>query len=84
MFFVINKSKILSYLLAICTVVILFMLASGSEDVNNTISTSANILNENIINQNSISDNNTIDNMENNVLSNDINNIIDNSISDNQ
>lgn len=84
MFFVINKSKILSYLLAICTVVILFMLASSSEDVNNTISTSANILNENIINLNSISENNTIDNMDNNVLSNDINNIIDNSISDNQ
>lgn len=84
MFFVINKSKILSYLLAICTVAILFMLASGTEEVNNTIATSANIINENIININSISENNIIDNMDNNVLSNGTNNISDNNISDNQ
>lgn len=49
MFLVINKSKILSYILAICTVVVLFMLATTEEN-NEMISTSANIINTNTLN----------------------------------
>ena len=44
MFFVIDKSKILSYVIAICTVVILFMLASGGEKANDIVPTSANAI----------------------------------------
>lgn len=46
MFFVIDKSKIFSYIIAICTVVILFVAATGLNDVsssNETITTSTNI-----------------------------------------
>ena len=44
MFFVIDKSKIFSYLIAICTVVILFVAAAGLNGVteNNSIMTSSN------------------------------------------
>ena len=49
MFLVINKSKILSYILAICTVVVLFMLATTEEN-NEMISTSANIISTNALN----------------------------------
>ena len=49
MFLVINKSKILSYILAICTVVVLFMLATTEEN-NEMISTSANIISTNTLN----------------------------------
>lgn len=46
MFYVINKSKIYSYIIAISTVVILFVIAGGINDnstsVNNTIETSSN------------------------------------------
>lgn len=44
MFFVIDKSKILSYIVAICTVVLLFMLASGGENTNEILPTSANVI----------------------------------------
>ena len=53
MFFVIDKSKILSYLLAVCTVVILFVAAAGLNNVNgnsNIIETSANYIDSNTIN----------------------------------
>ncbi len=47
MFYVINKSKIYSYLIAICTVVILFVAATTINDVaspsGNIIETGANI-----------------------------------------
>lgn len=49
MFLVINKSKILSYILAICTVVVMFMLATTEEN-NEMISTSANIISTNTLN----------------------------------
>ena len=46
MFYVINKSKIYSYIIALSTVVILFVIAGGinnnSTSVNNTIETSSN------------------------------------------
>ena len=55
MFFVIDKSKIFSYVIAICTVVILFVAAAGLNDVsssNETITTSTNITDANIIETN--------------------------------
>ncbi len=46
MFYVINKSKIYSYIIALSTVVILFVIAGGINDnstsANNTIETSSN------------------------------------------
>lgn len=65
MFFVIDKSKIYSYIIAICTVVVLFVAATGlSNNINaNTQQTSANaITQQNIILTNSINNivNNTI------------------------
>ena len=44
MFFVIDKSKIFSYIIAVCTVVVLFIAASNLNtiDSKNTIPTSAN------------------------------------------
>lgn len=63
MFFVIDKSKIYSYILAICTVVILFVAAAGlsnNTDMMNTQQTSANITTkQNVLQTNNI-DNNTI------------------------
>ena len=59
MFFVIDKSKIYSYVIALCTVVILFVAATGLNSINSeqsTTSTSSNILEnntENIIENNS-------------------------------
>lgn len=64
MFFVIDKSKIYSYIIAICTVVILFVAAAGlsnNTDVN-AQQTSANAT----IQQNSMATNNII-NEENNI-----------------
>ena len=55
MFFVIDKSKIFSYIIAICTVVILFVATAGLNDVsssNETITTSTNITDANIIETN--------------------------------
>lgn len=51
MFFVIDKSKIFSYVIAICTVVILFVAASGINNIStdNTVMTSSNAVDENIV-----------------------------------
>ena len=68
MFFVIDKSKIVSYLVAICTVVILFVAAAGLNNISedNTVITSTNIVNENEI-SNTVS--NRINNISNNINS---------------
>lgn len=52
MFFVIDKSKIFSYVIAICTVVILFVAASGLNDManNKIVETSSNITEGNSMN----------------------------------
>lgn len=55
MFYVINKSKIYSYIIALSTVVILFVIAgkinNNSTSLNNTIETSTNIMmNSNSVN----------------------------------
>ena len=52
MFFVFNKSKIYSYIIALCTVVILFVVAATLNDMisPNTIETSANIMPTNSVN----------------------------------
>lgn len=59
MFFVFNKNKIYSYLIAVCTVVMLFFIASIiSNDELNTVETSSKVIeneaniNENIFNEN--------------------------------
>ena len=48
MFYVFNKSKIYSYLIAICTVVILFVAATTLNDTissaGNTLETGANVI----------------------------------------
>ena len=48
MFYVINKSKIYSYIIALSTVVILFVIAgkinNNSTSLNNTIETSTNVM----------------------------------------
>lgn len=67
MFLVINKSKILSYILAICTVVVLFMLATIEKN-DEIISTSANVITTNTLNQE-----NYIANSINNIAQNNIN-----------
>ena len=80
MFFVIDKSKIVSYLVAICTVVILFVAAAGLNNVsddNSVIHVQAedeviDKIYKNIVNGNEIS--NTITNTINNI-SNGINSI---------
>ena len=71
MFFVIDKSKIFSYVIAICTVVILFVAAANLNNISsseNTISTSTNSMNSNIIDNS-----NTITNTINNSVMNTIN-----------
>lgn len=55
MFYVINKSKIYSYIIALSTVVILFVIAgkinNKSTSLNNTIETSTNVMmNSNSVN----------------------------------
>ena len=55
MFYVINKSKIYSYIIALSTVVILFLIAgkinNNSTSLNNTIETSTNVMmNSNSVN----------------------------------
>ena len=67
MFFVIDKSKILSYLVALCTVIILFVAAAGLNNISseNSVMTATNVVNENRINMNNIV--NSISN-QNNVL----------------
>ena len=63
MFFVIDKSKIFSYAIAICTVVILFVAAAGLNNTNNQnmVTTPTNTVEANILN---------------NTISRDINNLI--------
>ena len=68
MFFVIDKSKILSYLLASCTVVILFVAAAGlnntkSTDIN-SVMTSINVVETNAV----ITDSNSINTTETNTI----------------
>lgn len=63
MFFVIDKSKILSYVIAICTVVILFVAATGlnnNSDSQNSIMTSTNSLDMNTLNNETKTIQNTI------------------------
>ena len=72
MFFVFNKSKIYSYIIALCTVVILFVAAATLNDMvsPNTIETSTNAIQSNtmnIIKFNTL-ENNT--NLDNNVIKN--------------
>lgn len=52
MFFVIDKSKIFSYVIAICTVVILFVAAAGLNNISadNSVMTSTNVVNANEVN----------------------------------
>lgn len=55
MFFVIDKSKIISYAVAICTVVILFIAAAGLNSTvenENSVMTSINAIEENSITNN--------------------------------
>ena len=63
MFFVIDKSKILSYVIAICTVVILFVAATdlnNNSNSQNSIMTSTNSLDINTLNNETKTIQNTI------------------------
>ncbi len=60
MFYVFNKSKIYSYMIALSTVVILFMAAGAINDMvtpQNTISTGTNIVGTNQVEENEIKTN---------------------------
>ena len=60
MFFVIDKSKIVSYIIATCTVIILFVAAGNinqNSQINNTVVTSTNIVSSNEIITNNIENN---------------------------
>jgi hypothetical protein len=54
MFFVIDKSKIFSYVVAICTVIVLFVAAAGFNESseNSVLSTAANAISSNDTNNN--------------------------------
>lgn len=53
MFFVIDKSKIFSYVVAICTVIVLFVAAGFNESSENSVlSTAANAISSNDTNNN--------------------------------
>lgn len=58
MFFVIDKSKIVSYVIAICTVVILFVAATGLNSTpsnQNSVLTSSNVVEvNNLVNMNTL------------------------------
>ena len=67
MFFVIDKTKIVSYIVAICTVVILFVAAAGlnnSTNVNESIMTSTNAVSENSLTSNMIETNAVTNNVK--------------------
>lgn len=67
MFFVIDKTKIVSYIVAICTVVILFVAAAGlnnSTNVNESIMTSTNAVSENSLTSNMIGTNAVTNNVK--------------------
>lgn len=68
MFLVINKNKIYTYIVTICTVVVLFVLSFAMLTTDNdTVVTSGNVIND-MENVNSIK--NTINKMNNNVGNN--------------
>lgn len=62
MFYVVNKSKIYSYVIALGTVLVLFVAAAKLNDVvspkQNLVETSANIIEQNSIYQNEIQNRN--------------------------
>lgn len=63
MFFVIDKSKIYSYLVAISTVTILFVAATGINSLKSSkdiVPTSSNVVDENIITNNLSKENNLV------------------------
>ena len=63
MFFVIYKSKIYSYLVAISTVTILFVAATGINSLKSSkdiVPTSSNVVDENIITNNLSKENNLV------------------------
>lgn len=71
MFFVIDKSKIFSYMVAICTVVILFVAAAGISDIatDNSLMTSTNIVDENEVEDvNSLESMNIINTVDNQTI----------------
>ena len=65
MFFVIDKSKIVSYIIAICTVVILFVAAAG---LNNTSPESTMMTSTNAIVSNEISNSIAINTLTNTTI----------------
>ena len=68
MFFVINKNKIYTYIVTICTVVVLFVLSFAMLTTdNNTVVTSGNVINE-MENADSIT--NTMNKTDNNLGNN--------------
>lgn len=73
MFYVVNKSKIYSYLIALCTVVILFVAATTINDMaspsGNLVETGANIMRNEV---NNIVENQIHQNTTNNVIENQI------------
>lgn len=80
MFYVVNKSKIYSYLIALCTVVILFVAATTINDMasqsSNTAETGANIVDGNVMSNiigNRINQN-TVENKVKNSISNTVKN----------
>ena len=82
MFFVIDKSKILSYIVALCTVVILFFAAANLQGIgDNSIATSTNVLSESNLISNSL---NVVDSKSStNVIYNQTINKMDSDISNN-
>lgn len=79
MFYVINKSKIYSYLIALCTVIILFVAATTINDMTSPsgsiVETGANVT-ENMINaviENQITNGSVQNAIENNMMKNHIN-----------
>ena len=77
MFFVIDKSKIVSYVIAICTVVILFVAATSLNDIdqNNILSTFANGIEANVITNKNTNVKVNINEINTNAANNTINNI---------
>lgn len=77
MFYVFNKSKIYSYLIALCTVVILFVAATTLNDMvspsKNMVETGTNVIEENKVN-------NKIEGEKENEMDNKMNNEIKNKL----
>lgn len=69
MFFVFNKNKIYSYLIAVCTVVMLFFIASIiSNDQFNTVETSSQIEENIVFKEYNELEENIVDDEENNKI----------------